>query len=265
MSEVKKEQGIIETPEVTEEVKIEEANPVTPVENICTDYEIRIQAKVTSGDWTQDDADKAITDFARPVKSLKTFRTTGVKISKSVGAIIANASYVGLYENAEDLTMSCYGLTIGLGPLANIDSNGKCIFKGDKDYVNLVLSGYPVSRAKELYKKSELLEKANAISRTPNGISIDNKSLSDAKNLNELKAGIRNILNPKSGSNNSSLSSHDLWNSCRSIQSKMESFIDRQSELNLTDNNKNIEIVEFLDKIIELAPQLKKLVVDEKK
>lgn len=263
MSDITKEKDIIETPEVTEEVKIEDT--ATSEENICTDYEIRIQAKVTSGDWTQDDADKAITDFARPVKSLKTFRNSGVKISKDVGAIIANASYVGLYDNAEDLASTCYGLTIGLGPLANIDSNGKCVFKGDKDYVNLVLSGYPVTRAKELYKKSSELEKANAISRNANGIQVDNKSLRDAKNLNELKAGIRNILNPKSGANNSSLSSHDLWNSCKSITSKMEGFIDRQSELNLTDNNKNIEIVEFLDKIIELAPQLKKLVQDEKK
>jgi len=262
MSDVKKENGIIESPEVTEEIKIEE--PVAPEANICTDYEIRIQAKVTSGDWTQEIADKAITDFERPVKSLKTFRNAGMKVSKSIGDIISNASYVGLYDNAEELTSTCYGLTIGLGPLANIDSNGKCVFKGDKDYVNLVLNGYPVSRAKELYKKSALLEKAEAISRNANGISIDNKSLSDAKNLNELKAGIRNILNPKSGTSNNSLSSHDLWNSCRSITSKMESFIDRQSELNLKDDSKNIEIVEFLDKIIELAPQLKKLVSDNK-
>ncbi len=228
------------------------------------DYEIKIQEQLDAGNWTSEFAGKALVDFARPIKSLKTFRNAGMKISKDVGSIISNTSYVGLYESSDDLTMTCYGLNIGMGPLANIDSSGKCIFKGDKDYVNLVLSGYPTNRAKELYSKSDKLEKVNAISRTPNGVSIDNKSLRNAKNLNELKAGIRNILNPKSGANNNSLSSHDLWNSCKSINGKLSSFIDRQSELNLKDDNKNLETIDFLDSIIELVPQLKKLVLDNK-
>lgn len=258
MSEVKAtiNPEVKDTPRVIEEV-------------IMTEYERRIIDKVSSEAWSQDKADVAIKVFGSIDKSLKIYRNTGMKVSLGIGNILSNNSYVTLFDNAEDLTMSCYGLTIGLGPLANIDNTGKCIFKGDKDFVNLVLSGYPTNRAKELFlKKDKLLAEdkhgKSVISRTPFGIQINDKSLRDAKNLGELKAGIKNILNPKKGNDNGSLSSHNLWTSCRSISRKLAELVDRQSEINLNDEEKNIEIAEFLAEMKESIPQLQKLLADKK-
>ncbi|KKM19676.1 hypothetical protein LCGC14_1653220 [marine sediment metagenome] len=259
MSEVPKatiNPEVTNTPSVTEEV-------------IMTEYERRIIDKVSSEVWTQDEADKAIKVFSSIDKTLKTYRNTGMKVSLGIGNILSNNSYVNLFDNAEDLTQSCYGLTIGLGPLANIDNTGKCIFKGDKDFVNLVLSGYPTNRAKELFlKKDKLLAEdkhgKSIISRSPFGIEINDKSLKNARNLGELKASIKNILNPNKGSNNGSLSSHNLWTSCRSISKKLAELVDRQSEINLNDDEKNIEIAEFLVEMKEAIPQLQQLLADKK-
>ena len=247
---------VTNTPEITETV-------------VMTEYERRIMDKVSSEIWTQDKADIAIKVFSAPDKSLKTFRNAGMKVSKNVGTILANSEYVGLFDNAEDLTISCYGLTIGIGPLANIDNTGKCIFKGDNDFQKLVLSGYPTNRAKELFLKRDKLLAVDkngdsVISRSPFGIVINDKSLRDAKNLGELKAGISNILNPKKGSNNGSLSSHNLWASCRSISRKLSELVERQNEINLNDDDKNIEIGNFLSEMQDAIPQLQKLLADKK-
>lgn len=247
---------IINTPEVTETV-------------MMTEYERRIIDKVSSEVWTQEEADKAIKVFSAPEKSAKTFRNAGMKTGKDVSNILAISEYVGLFDSAEDLVQSCYGLTIGLGPLANLDNNGKCIFKDDKDFVKLVLSGYPTNRAKELFlKKDKLLAEdkhgKSILSRTPFGIQINDKSLSDAKNLGELKAGIKNLLNPNKGTSNGSLSSHNLWTSCRSISRKLSELVDRQSEINLNDVDKEIEISEFLAEMKEAIPQLQKMIADKK-
>ncbi len=295
MSNVKKEKDITDTPEVTENPEItpedmkkapevETTNPeafiskigahlfnkssntpevVTP--DLKEDFVIRIDGKVSSGVWTEDDGIKAKKLFMSTQKSLSTRRNASLRVSSGVSHLLKEPTYVnGLYETPEELVELAFNLRIGFGDLANLDNSGNCIFNEDKDFQKLVLDGYPTNRAKELYLKRKKLEEKDAIIRTPFGIELRDKTLQNAKNLGEFKASIRNILNPKSGSSNNSLSSHDIWNSCKSIAGKMGSFIDRSSELNLTDDNKNAEIIEFIDDIMELAPQLRKLVSDNK-
>lgn len=263
---INKEQNIIETPEVTEAPSVtpEEFNEVpetTP--ELKSDYEIRIDAKLNSGTWTAEEGQIARKLFTSPVKPLKTLRNANLKVSSSVGKLLSVPLCVGLYESPEELVYLNYNLQIGYGPLANLDNSGNCIFNGDTDFQKMVLDGYPTNRATAIYLQREKLEEKGSIERTPFGIEIQDKSMRNAKNKGELVAAIKNILSPNRPTNNA-VSSIDLCKSMKSIKEKLDKFIARKSEFKLTDPDANSDIVDFLDSIIELAPQLKKLVNDNK-